>query len=300
MDKIDMLLNLDLIKNSRISYRTLADKYDLSVNAVHKRIKNNVESGIIKNFTSKISLKSLNAFQVVIFGKSKSSEIEKNIQILGKNKKTYQIVIAAGNYLYISGYLQDISELDTYSSFIIKEGNIEKPTIGLISQSKILNKDDINLKKLDYKIIYSLHKNSRKKINDIADEIKVSSKTIKRYLSKMIEEGSIELSIDFYPTVSNDIFTFYHMTLNENKSNIQIAKQILKKYYPRVIGAWTFSNLPNQILMNIWTNTISEIHDFENELKKKDYVQNIFSNMLYDFYYFDTWRDELLIKKIKG
>jgi DNA-binding Lrp family transcriptional regulator len=106
MDKNDMLLSLDLIKNSRISYRTLADKYNLSVNAVHKRIKNNIKSGTIKNFTAKISLKALNSFPFVIFGKSNSSDIGKNIQAIGK-KKTYQIVIAAGNYLYISGYLQN-------------------------------------------------------------------------------------------------------------------------------------------------------------------------------------------------
>ena len=39
MDKTDIILTQLLLRNSRLPYRELAEKLDLSVNAVHKRIR---------------------------------------------------------------------------------------------------------------------------------------------------------------------------------------------------------------------------------------------------------------------
>lgn len=291
-----MLLNLDLINNSRTPYRTLAEKYNLSVNAVHKRITNNIETDIIKRFTAKISLNYLNAFIVIIFGKSNSKSINDTIKQLGAHTATYQIVLAGGNYLYVSGYLKDISDLNAFSTAIITTAEIENPTIG-IHTNPIKKNNENELKKLDYKIIYALKDNSRKSIHDIANELQTSSKTVTRHLSKMIKNTAIELSLDFYPTASNDMFTVCHLTTKKEESGMNITKQIVNEFYPRVIGAWTLSNIPNLILMNVWTNTIQEIHQFEEEISQKEYTKETFSNMLYDIFYFDTWRDDLLKKK---
>ena len=296
MDKIDMLLNLDLINNSRTPYRTLAEKHNLSVNAVHKRITNNIETGIIKKFTAKISLTYLNAFIVIIFGKSNSTSINDTIKQLGAHTATYQIVLAGGNFLYVSGYLKDISDLNEFSTEIIKTSEIENPTIG-IHTDPIKHKKENDLKKLDYKIIYALKENSRKSIHDIADELQTSSKTVTRHLSKMIKNNAIELSLDFYPTASNDMFTICHLSIKKEESEMNITKQIVNEFYPRVIGAWTLSNIPKLILMNVWTNTIQEIHQFEEEISQREYTKQTFSNLLYDIFYFDTWRDDLLKKK---
>ena len=291
-----MLLNLDLINNSRTPYRTLAEKYNLSVNAVHKRITNNIDTGIIKKFTAKVSLNYLNAFIVIIFGKSNSTSINDTIKKLGTHTATYQIVLAGGNYIYVSGYLKDISDLNVFSTEIIKTAEIEKPTIG-IHTNPIKKNNENELKKLDYKIIYALKDNSRKSIHDIADELQTSSKTVTRHLSKMIKNNAIELSLDFYPTASTDMFTVCHLTIKRQEAGMNITKQIVNEFYPRVIGAWTLSNLPNLIIMNVWTNTIQEIHQFEVEISQREYTKQTFSNMLYDIFYFNTWRDDLLKKK---
>jgi len=40
MDEIDISLSMALMVNSRIPYKELAEKFDMSVNSIHKRIKN--------------------------------------------------------------------------------------------------------------------------------------------------------------------------------------------------------------------------------------------------------------------
>jgi len=68
MDKVDVILCQLLMANSRLSYRELADKLNLSVTAVHKRIQSIMELGIIRKFTANISLGALKATHIIIFG----------------------------------------------------------------------------------------------------------------------------------------------------------------------------------------------------------------------------------------
>jgi DNA-binding Lrp family transcriptional regulator len=46
MDEIDLIIVRKLLENSRLTYRELATIFDMSVSAMHKRIKNLVDDGI--------------------------------------------------------------------------------------------------------------------------------------------------------------------------------------------------------------------------------------------------------------
>ncbi|MEM2129947.1 MAG: winged helix-turn-helix transcriptional regulator [Candidatus Bathyarchaeia archaeon] len=67
IDKTDAILCQLLLANSRLSYRDLADKLNLSVTAIHKRIQSLIELGIIRKFTAKISLGALKAIHIMSF-----------------------------------------------------------------------------------------------------------------------------------------------------------------------------------------------------------------------------------------
>lgn len=56
MDKTDVSPIMLLSQESRISYAELADKLNLSVNPVQKRIHLFIQTGVVCKFTAKISL----------------------------------------------------------------------------------------------------------------------------------------------------------------------------------------------------------------------------------------------------
>ena len=58
VDKTDVILCQLLLADSRLSYRKLAEKLNLSVTAVHNRIQSLIEMGIIRKFNAKLSLRS--------------------------------------------------------------------------------------------------------------------------------------------------------------------------------------------------------------------------------------------------
>jgi len=56
MDEIDFFLLKKLVRNSRLTYRELAEMTDLSVSAIHKRINKLIEDEIIEAFIARPSI----------------------------------------------------------------------------------------------------------------------------------------------------------------------------------------------------------------------------------------------------
>lgn len=301
MDKKDVILSQLLLMNSRLPYRDLADKIGLSVNAVHKRIQALVESGIIRAFTAKISLSAFEAFGVLVFGRSQTQSIDEACEKLGNHDSTFWVGVGGGNHLYVGAYLRNISELEPYVDYVKKEAQMLDPTVGIIPPEteppSSVTPRDTTLHPLDYQIIYALHKNSRRSISGVAEKLKISAKTARRRLSRMIREGLIELSMKWYPDASNDIATVFHLRLKPSADKRKVGYMLVEKYAPNVLVFWHFSNLPNHLICIVWTNTMKELRDIRESFESEELIQSFVPNILYTGYIFDTWRDKVLLEK---
>ena len=301
MDRTDLILCQLLLLNSRRSYRELADALNLSVTAVHKRIQSLVELGVIRKFTAKIGFGALNAIHVIIFGASKITPLHDLKAKLAKQGSIYWLAIGGGNFLYIGAYLKSIAELEPLVNFCKETAGMLEPNVGITSfASPFINPEaykahDTALYDLDYQIIRSLKDNSRKATSEIAEELRVSAKTVRRRLSRMMTLGLVELSIEWYPDASNDIITIFHFQLKPQADRSSVGT-IFKKYSPNMIFYWSFSNIPNSFVAFVWTNTMKELQGIRENLEHEEAMQSVSPNILYTGYIFKTWRDELLEK----
>jgi len=301
MDEMDVALSQLLLINSRTSYRELADKLGLSVNAVHKRIQALIESGVIRTFTAKVSLAALNGIHVMVFGRTEAKSINEACRSLSENGSIYWVAIAGGNFVYIGAYLQNLSKLETFVSTVKKEAQMPNLTLGIEQGTDVLQRTQPSigtiLYPLDYQVICALHKNSRRLLSEVAEELGVSAKTVRRRLSRMIREGLIELSIEWYPDVSNDIMTVIHLSLKAYADKSKVGPLLVKKYSPHILFFWSFSNLPNHLICMVWTTSMKQLRDIRESLLREDYIESIDPNILYTGYIYDTWRDKLVQEK---
>ncbi|MFX1551637.1 MAG: Lrp/AsnC family transcriptional regulator, partial [Promethearchaeota archaeon] len=260
MDEIDLKIILLLMNNSRLTYREISDHLGLSVNAVFKRVQNLIDLRIIRKFTARLKPYAINAIYVFIFGQSNVQNMDNAIIELGKHDNTWQIILSSRNYMYIGSMLENIHQLDDYTSFVSQTVEFQSPKIGLLSGVQytapiryiVPKSRSMNYDKLDLEIIRSLHNDSRKPISEIADDVNSTANTIRRRLNRMIDEGIIELSIDFNPEDSNDIFALFQITLSPSADKNEVAKHLNEKYDPNLFYCWTFSNLPNLIVCWVW------------------------------------------------
>lgn len=296
MDKTDVILCQLLLANSRLSYRKLAEKLDLSVTAIHNRIQSLIELGIIRKFTAKPSIYAQNAIHIFIYGNSKTNSIRDLNPKLQKHGSIYWLAVGGGNFLYIGAYLKNIAELEPLVRFVKEKAEMPEPTVGITFSPVppfLRNvKVDSKLCELDYKIIRSLKDDSRKATSVIAEELGVSAKTVSRRLTRMINNYLIELSIEWYPDASNDIISAFHIHLKPD-ANPNTPDVIIQKYYPNTLFYWGFSNIPNAYIFFVWTPTSKELKDIRDKIEQEPAVQSVAPNIIYTGYVLKSWRDEI-------
>jgi DNA-binding Lrp family transcriptional regulator len=299
MDKTDVILSMLLLADSRTPYRELADKLNLSANAIHKRIQSLIELGVIRKFTAKISLNAVQAIVVFVHGKSEAESVANLHEKLGTHGSIWWVTLGGGNYMIIGAYLKNMQEIEPLVDYVKNEAFIPNPSVGIYSP--IPGNPRVSLEKelhpLDRQIICALSNDSRKLISEIAEDVGVTAKTVRRRLSNMIRKGLVEFSIEWYPDSSNDIFTVIQIKLKPNASKSTVAGR-LKNYFPNLLFSYQFINVPNEVLCFVWTNTMKELKEIQQRLEKEETIASIVSNILYTGYIFDTWRDELACPQV--
>ena len=303
MDGVDIVLIQQLLMNSRAPYRELAEKLGLSVNAVHKSVNHLMELGVIEAFTARVGLMALemDSVTVLAWGNTTSNTIDEITERLGADDTIYWVTVTGGNNLYIGAHLKGIGDLNRFVSLLRSEGQMKDPTIMIQTAFGGPTTTAVPLigplSSLDYRIIHSLRKDSRKRVSTISEELGVSATTVRRRLSKMMDEGSIELSLEWYPDKSNDIMTIIHLDLDEASDGGMIVPILYNQYSPNVLFHLGGSNMPNHFVCIIWTNTMGEVQDIRRRLEAEDIVKTAMPNVIHDGKLYDTWRDEIVKRK---
>ena len=298
MDQTDLILSLLFLANSRTPYSGLAETLGLSVNAVHKRIQSMVADGIIRAFTAKVSLSVLGTFPVLIYGRSEADSTYAIEDALGTHELVYWVAQAGGNYIYVGAYLRDIQELPGYVEFVKEAGRMLDPTVGIIHEEysgKGKPLDEL-LQPLDWEIIHSLSRDSRKAVSNVAEEVGYSSKTVRRRLSRLIDEGLIELSAEWFPSASNDIMTTINVEAG-SASLKEVLERLTKGYQPNHLFSWGFSNIPELLVSLFWSPSMNALRELVARLGREEGFSCTTPIILYSGNIYDTWRDDLVREK---
>lgn len=296
MDDTDIRLSQMLMKNSRVPYRELASKLGISLQAVHRRIQVLKEMGVIRDFVTVPSREALNAIVVFIFGPSSASSMDDIVDTIGENGNVYGIYVAGGNVLYVAALLRDISELEPITKVVREVGQVAEPSIGISGSrgSSLSGAGVAPLSDMDLRIIRSLHKDSRKAVTDVAEDLGVSAKTVNRRLSRMSKDGLVDFTIKWYPCGCRDIFTMFHLDLTKGVDKNQARMDLLKKHGPRIVRPMAFSNLPNFLLFLTWSISPKEVEELQRAMEREEYIDTVMANILYVGYPYDNWRDTLI------
>jgi len=311
MDEIDFTICLMLVWNSRTSYRELAETFKMSVNSIHKRVKAMVKLGIIDKFVSTLSFRAFKPIpsNIVMFGDSKAKNIKGLIEKLGVNENIYTVSQHSGNLFIIHAYLRNLSDLESIVSYIKQTAEIPELKVGLDSSPMQSGAEEdmtreINLSTTDFLIANALKNNSRKPVVEIAEEVGVSTKTVRRRLDRLIENHLIDFSIYWYPDKCSEVIAMIILTLKPtiDADKTEIIKTLRDRYGQTILFTWGFSTLPNTIVVCVWVSSMKELQDIQTSLISDDF-ESVSINIGIEGKIFPTWRDKYLedkIKEIKG
>ncbi len=294
MDEIDFIILKKLMENSRVTYRELAEIIDMSVSSTYKRINKLLENKVIDAFTARPSAIALKYLSVLVFGTSNAKSLDAVSKELGQHENINSVAIATGKMLYISSYLRDITGLRDFSAYVSKTANISELTVGIMDIPYITTPEPLTT--IDYKILKSLNRDSRKPLTDIAYEVGLSAKTVRKRLDRMIENYLVEFTIEMTLKSEHNLITGFHISLNEGTSIDSSIQNIYEKFKRNVIDCLSYSNIPNFFTMYIWTKAIQDSQKINEELQTEGFKDIIPIIFLHSEFY-DCWVDQLLRTK---
>jgi DNA-binding Lrp family transcriptional regulator len=305
MDDTDRKLLVLLDSNPRIHIRELATRLGISRQAVHRRIQVLTKIGVIKGAFASISVAYLDAVPVAVFGGSRTASIEKTLDRLGGSDSTRRVVVAGGNYIYVVGYLRNISELDSYFEFVKRTAEMPEPIVGIYCLDDGLTpgyyidgggkrkQSYKELSPLDLKIIASLKDDARRPVAEIAEVVGVSTKTVRRHLEDMISDGSLDMSAPQDLLSGGDLFLIMHVNLRDGADKRVVGKRLLSKNYVQDQYIRTHSNLPNLLVWVFWSDKVTEIRKALKETGEDEDVLSVMLNFAYLERIYSTWLEKL-------
>jgi DNA-binding Lrp family transcriptional regulator len=305
MDDTDRKLLILMSANPRIHVRELAKRLGISRQAVDRRMQTLMKTGIIKGMIAGISIPYLDAVPVTVFGRSKTASAEKTLDRLGESEFTRRVVVAGGNFLYVIGFLRNISELGSYVEFVKRAGEMTEPTVGINCLDDGLSPDYSvdgagkrkqsykELSPLDLKIIASLKDDARRPVTDIAHMVGVSAKTVRRHLEDMMSEGSLDMGMPADLIIGGDMLFVTHVNLSDGADKVEVGRRLLSQSPFQDQYIRTFSNLPGLLVWVFWSGKMGEIRKVIREVGEDEDVLSVMLNFAYLERMYPTWRDKL-------
>ena len=307
MDEIDFAISMMLMWNSRIPYQELAKTFNMSVNSIHKRIKAMVNLGIIKKFVTQLNLPAFKPTpsNLIMFGDSEAKNVKGLIEKLGINENIYTVSQQSGNLLIIHAHIRTLSDLEPLVSFVKQTAEIPKLKVGLEStiippEADVDERREFKLSNTDFLIINALKDNSRKSIVEIAEEIGISTKTVRRHLDFLIENHLILFTIHWYPDKCSEVTAMIILTIKPSikVDKTKIVETLHNNLGQKLLLTWTFSTLPNTIILCVWVSSMKELQNIQASLISDDF-ESVSINIGIGGKIFPTWREKYLEDKIK-
>ena len=285
MDNFDIKILSKLLNNCRESDRQIGIDLGMSGGAVNARIRKMQKLEIIEEFFIKVEPPVL-GYGVLYF------------VISGENmKEILEQVSLVGEPHFVAPCVGGI----TVCSIIVKENLEQKVELAkkLMKDFKLLSIFEAenpgfntNLTKTDLEILEELLKDPRQKIEIIAKNTKMSTKTITRCIEKLHKNEGIKFTVSYDPKKMKKFIPYAIMTWVE--SNL---KETLEKMNKELSN--TYLQVPliakNQIVLFMYSNNIYKMDELTQKVRN---IKNVKSADLFipkKISFYNKWLEKTII-----
>jgi DNA-binding Lrp family transcriptional regulator len=235
---------------------------------------------------------------VVVYGWSRSPSMDQVASTLEKDRDVAVFFVASGNFVYVHGMVKDAKDMARFVSMVQKEAVMHELQVGILPTQPAMSREALS--NLDLRIVKALEADARRPITEVAEEVGITVKTARKRLDRMTEEGLIVFSIHWRLDSQPDPITNIHLTIREDVDKEKVAFSLIKKLSGGVIRTMSFSNIPNQLIITLWTRNNKETHRICQELEKEGLFVSVVPNILQAIYYFEEHRTSYLKEMLES
>jgi len=291
MDDKDLEILKLLLFDGRISYESIAKKIKLTPYLIKKRIKNLVDLGVILKFTTNLNfLLSEKSVCYTLADVKPGTDQQELIERIGQLDEVSGGAISLQNKMQIIHMYSDDYDFKKNLEKLMQFEEIQSTENFILLIPPSLSFKNKRLIKTDWKIIDSIKDNCRKTDVEIANELGISSKTVKRRLNYLKENLIILFMIDLDTSAAD--FLSYLLIVKFKRiasESFNDVMKIVKNYF----YVWRVAN-QEAFIITVFINKLREIDDQVKEIEKIPYVKEVISFVPTKMYYFENWIDKLI------
>ncbi|MFX0095704.1 MAG: AsnC family transcriptional regulator [Candidatus Hodarchaeota archaeon] len=302
MDLLDRALLFELMQNCRVPYSTLAKKHSVSLNTVKNRIQSLVKNKIILRFVIQLNLQLFNTNIALLFFEF-TQRIQKSLfNQIGAHKLVGSLGLGIGADGVAQVYYKTNDELNEITEYFHNLEGLKKLEIfSLVPEANIENYRPLgtldDLQGVDWLILYHLRYNGRLQLNELAQKIPLSARTIQKRLNFMRKKKIIVETIQISPVfIKNGLMVLFKVELEKLTNGIfnEIEGKLRRTLPENYWVTWQVVDRPILMIGFQAANAqeIGKIHDKLLELLPM--CKSIDQFLGESMEYFDDFRDEIL------
>lgn len=291
MDEVDVALSRMLLRNSRTPYSELGKELGLSPQMVHRRVQHLIDVEIIRGTYAALSFKAMKAMWVIVHGWSRADSMDEVAKALKDVPQVAIMQVASGNYIYVHGNVADAVGMAELVTAVQNKAELSDPQVGIVQTPPV---EGSALGALDLRIIKALASDSRRPVNDLAEELGTTVKTVRRHLDRLIDEDLIYMSIHWQPDTLGDMVSQIHLVLKQGVSNERTAFLLIKKYSRGIIRSYTFSNQPGMMILTYCSENAREMQRTCKDLESEGVFTKVVPNVIRGIYHYPEHREAAL------
>jgi len=264
MDNLDMKILSRLLNNCRESDRQIGKELGLSGGAVRVRIKKMQESGVIEKFIVKIEPPILGhgVLYFVVSGEN-IQEILEQVSLVGE---PYIVVPCVGGVTVCGIAIQEnLEQKIELAKKLMKDLRV----LSIFEAENLVFNS--NLTKTDLEILEELIKEPRQKIERIAKNANLSTKTVTRCIEKLHENDGFQFTLVYNPTKIADFIP--HVVLTWIDGDLKDTLENLNNTFSE-----SYLQIPfiakNQIVLFLYSDSIFKMDELTQKVRTSKNVKS--------------------------
>ena len=229
MDGLDKDILLNLSDNCRVTYQEMAQKYNVSSNAIKKRVQKLQSLGVIEGYYVELSYAMVDGEACMIVVTTDGTEDENFINTIGSNPLVGTIGKLAGSIYNIIGLYQGSASLSNLGSFIRGQPSVRDVEIHPL-MFNVGSK--IEFSSIDKKVLRQLIIDPRMPISEIAKKSGLTSRTVKKTIDDLANFGAVNFGYYMNPSAGTGLVAMFRIHWDEKKSNLGEILGYLSQTFP--------------------------------------------------------------------
>jgi DNA-binding Lrp family transcriptional regulator len=248
-----------------MTYQSLAEKYNVSSNAIKKRIDKLIETGVIERFTIRLSWAMLDAEPVLSFlYTDKSGNAMQLIDEIGANPLVHMVGFDSYGSWDVSASYRDANDLSKLGDFLRSFESVKSVEMHPLCIKETGKKVEFN--KLELRVIATLVEDARMSISEIAEKTGLTSRRVRRILTNLMENGGVRFTTDINWNAGDQTRVSFRVKWDGKKvTREQIMEKVRKKYPDEFIEVYP-SSIESLMWIEFMINHMRNAKDIANWL----------------------------------